>query len=303
MSGFGTEAPSPYPVLQIRALREAGKEAMGSKPKFWYREASGRTSWLFKYPQEGTGQHWAEKIAAEVARAIGVPHAVVELGEVEGRRGSATRSFLSGEETTLLHGGEVLARTMPYDRQRRFGQSSHTLSNIFEALERFLEDETVVAKARLQFAGYVVLDALIGNTDRHHDNWGLIEFASPSERRYALAPSFDHGSSLGRELPERKRSARLEAGTVGRYAEKGRGGIFWSAGGRYGPSPLDLVRCAASQYSTLFQKPVRRVRALSGESLEAIVRRVPADWMSQPARDFAEALLAYNAEEISRCLE
>ncbi len=274
---------------------------MGSKPKFWYREPSGQSDWLFKYPQAGTGQHWAEKVAAEVARAIEVPHAAVELAEVEGRRGSTTRSLLSPEAPTLLHGGEVLARTMPYDRQRRFGQSAHTLSNIFEALERFLEDEA--AEAKLQFAGYVVLDALIGNTDRHHDNWGLIESDAPSAGRRSLAPSFDHGSSLGRELPDRKRTARLGEGTVGRYAEKGRGGIYWSTGGRYGPSPLDLVRHAASRYPALFQKPIRRVTALSGDSLTAVVRRVPADWMSRPARDFAATLLAYNAAEITRCLD
>ena len=274
---------------------------MGSKPKFWYREPSGQSDWLFKYPQEGTGQHWAEKIAAEVARAIEVPHAVVELAEVEGRRGSTTRSFLSQKAPTLLHGGEVLGRTMPYDRQRRFGQSAHTLSNIFKAQERFLEDEA--AEAKRQFAGYVVLDALIGNTDRHHDNWGLIEFDAPSAGRRSLAPSFDHGSSLGRELPDRKRTARLAAGAVGGYAEKGRGGIYWSASGRYGPSPLELVRRAASHDPTLFRTPVRRVKALSGDSLEAIVRRVPADWMSRPARDFAATLLAYNAAEIVRCLE
>ena len=274
---------------------------MGSKPKFWYRESSGQFDWLFKYPQEGTGQHWAEKIAAEVARAIGVPHAVVELAEVEGRRGSTTRSFLSQTAPTLLHGGEALGRTMPYDRQRRFGQSAHTLSNIFKALERFLKDEA--AEAKRQFAGYVVLDALIGNTDRHHDNWGLIEFEAPSTVRRSLAPSFDHGSSLGRELPDKKRTARLAAGTVGGYAEKGRGGIFWSAYGRYGPSPLDLVRRAASHDPTLFRDPVRRVKALSADSLGAIVRRVPADWMSRPARDFAVTLLAYNAAEVTRCLD
>lgn len=275
---------------------------MGSKPKFWYREPSGQSDWLFKYPQAGTGQHWAEKIAAEVARAIAVPHAVVELAEAEGQHGSTTRSFLS-QKTTLLHGGEVLSRAMPYDRQRRFGQSTHTLSNIFEALEQLLEDETGAAAARLQFAGYVVLDALIGNTDRHHDNWGLVELGAPSADRRSLAPSFDHGSSLGRELSDRKRTARLTAGTVGGYAEKGRGGIYWSGGGRYGPSPLELVRRAASHDPALFRKPVRRVKALSGDSLEAIVRRVPAGWMSRPARDFAATLLAYNATEIVRCLE
>ncbi len=69
----------------------------------------------------------------------------------------------------------------------------------------------------MQLASYLVLDALIGNTDRHHENWGflgqvLVNIDEVSEAArlvkqggYDIAPSFDHASSLGRELPDEKR--------------------------------------------------------------------------------------------------
>ena len=50
---------------------------MGSKSKFWCRIEGREGKWLFKYPRENTGEHWAEKIA--VAEHLGIPHGAVEL--------------------------------------------------------------------------------------------------------------------------------------------------------------------------------------------------------------------------------
>lgn len=44
-------------------------------------------------------------------------------------------------------------------------------------------------------------DVLIGNTDRHQDNWGLIR-NKDGKGRWSFAPAFDNNSSLGREMSE-----------------------------------------------------------------------------------------------------
>ena len=60
-----------YPIIEVDP-EWVGPEDMGSKQKFWYRRADEQEpAWLFKYPQANTGQHWAEKIAAEIAQAPG----------------------------------------------------------------------------------------------------------------------------------------------------------------------------------------------------------------------------------------
>ena len=84
-------------------------EAMGTKRKFWYRDRSSQdgTKWLFKYPRPDTGEHWAEKIAAEIARMLDIPRARVELATCRGQRGSATKSFRR-EEEKLIHGNQIL---------------------------------------------------------------------------------------------------------------------------------------------------------------------------------------------------
>jgi hypothetical protein len=45
--------------------------------------------------------------------------------------------------------------------------------------------------------GYLMLDCLIGNQDRHDENCGLI-LLSGKQLRVALAPTYDHAKSTGR---------------------------------------------------------------------------------------------------------
>ena len=278
----------------------AEQEVMGSKPKFWCKPDDEEGLWLFKFPQAGSGQHWAEKIAAEVAECLGISHAVVELAVCSGRQGSVSKSFTEWQYQ-LKHGNEILGLTMAYDRDKQFGQSDHTLDNVFRALEAAFVRPVAAEQAKREFVGYVVLDALIGNTDRHHENWGLLVEPTPTGPRGFLSPTFDHASSLGRELRDEKRMARLRNGTVGPYSEKGRGALFWEGSGRHGPSPLALVRLAAAQFPEMFHRPLTRVQE-HRDRLSDLVQGIPDDWMSPTAKDFAAGLMDYNAAQLEQCL-
>lgn len=288
----------PFHIVTVQPRWMLRDEAMGTKSKFWYRELNGGGEWLFKYAQENTGQHWAEKIAAEVADTLRTYHARVELAEFEGWRGTVTESF-AREGRELRHGNEILAITVSdYDSRKRFHQSKHTLDNIWSALDRVFPRHKPARRAKLLFADYLLLDALIGNTDRHHENWGLLVRRVKGGFRGFLAPSFDHASSLGREIVDERRNRLLAEGRIGDYSERGRGGIYWSADETYGPSPVELVRRAAGRYPELFRSALAKMRALREDDLDMIVERVPAAWMSSSARKFAIGLMKYNLDQL-----
>ena len=45
--------------------------------------------------------------------------------------------------------------------------------------------------------GFFLFDCWIGNTDRHHENWGLIRNNLYSdEESFAITPAYDHGAAL-----------------------------------------------------------------------------------------------------------
>lgn len=292
----------PYPVIEIQPEWVVEAEAMGSKEKFWYKEPGTTTDWLFKYPKPGTGQHWAEKVAAQIAANVGVRHAPVELAVFGSKRGSVTESF-AREGRNLFHGNQILAgRVLGYDPSGVFRHSSHTLENIRLALDRTFAYEHGRERAKKALAEYMALDALIANVDRHHENWGLLRKKVDGRWTGFVAPSFDHASSLGRELLDERRAALLREGRVGQYVEKGHGAVFWTGEERRGPSPLELVRRAAIVYPTEFRPAIAKVLALNPESLRWILSRMPEGWMSPAEKEFTLALVCYSRQELFKIL-
>ena len=293
----------PYPILKVKPEWVITPEEMGGKTKFWYGKPDDNTNWLFKYPRPNTGEHWAEKIAAEVAAVIGTTHAKVELAQFQGERGSVTESFARGGRV-LHHGNQMLEVALDgYNPNQKFRQSSHTLANIWKVMDAIFLGPESAKQAKLIIAEYTVLDALIGNTDRHHENWGILRRRAGGEGRGFIAPSYDHASSLGRELRDERRDRLMAENRIGDYAERGRGAIYWSEDERHGPSPLELVRCAAPTYPDLFHPALAKLQKLDEDSISTIVSRVPDNWMSPAARTFAIALMCYNFEQLGGMIQ
>ena len=286
-----------YPIIEVKQ-QPARDEDLGTKRKFWYRSDETQTDWLFKYPREGSGEHWSEKIAAEVADSLGVIHAKVELAVYEGEKGAITESFARRNRVLVL-GNQIMQNAIQdYEVALKYGQTRHTLSNIWKALEQEFGNQTACEIAKRHFTRYLTLDALVGNVDRHHENWGLLRRGV--SRRLFLAPSFDHASSLCRERTDEWRALALKENRVGRYSERGRGGVYWDEERRHAPSPLQLVRLAADAYPEYFRPALRRLHNLDERLLDGAVNRVPDDWMSDAAKEFAIALMRYNLSELRK---
>ncbi len=214
----------------------------GPARKFWFTRTDD-TRWLFKYSRPQTGEHWSEKVAAEIGAQLGIPVARVELAMCDGLPGACSQSFLS-DESALVHGNELLQevdQTYPVTQLR--GVSKHTVDAVFEQLSNV--DPPIGSPSTLSaadcFVGYLLLDALIGNGDRHHENWAVIH--DTAGRR--LAPSYDHASSLGRELLDEARVIRLGGAdrdrTLDRYAARATSAFY--------ARPADAKRSARSTRS------------------------------------------------------
>jgi len=224
----------------------------------------------------------------------------VELAEFEGERGCMSRSFVNkaaGED--LVHGSEVLAgKVRRYDKSMLRGQSDHSVANIFMALRETVSAENL-QRDLVSFGGFLVLDALICNTDRHHDNWGVLRIPQQKgSAQHVLAPSFDHASSLGRELLEDRMRRILNEGRILQYAFRGRGGVFLNEGEQKGANPIKLVEKCVDEYRNLIEPWLQKVRELELEQMEEMVRRVPDAWMGEPTKTFCMGLLSATRERL-----
>jgi hypothetical protein len=301
-----------YPILHIDPACVLDDEQLGSKAKFWFERNKQR--WLFKEAriisspagEIVTGEDWAEKVAAEIAVCIGIDAAKVELAEFQGKRGSASLSFITDRAYHLEHGNEVLAgRVFGYDQTKKQKQSAHTMENIVGAIQRMFPQPTHSQYVLERLAGYLVFDALIGNTDRHHENWGLFwrtvrkddpidDWDQPiTARLYKVAPTFDHASSLGRELLDEKRARLLKENSVGDYVRKGHGGIYWRTTDRKGANPLELVESAVRlpSYREYFRPALSKLRTVALPDLQATLNGIPAGRISDCGKEFAKVML------------
>lgn len=297
-----------FPVVELKPEWVRAEEQMGSKRKYWV-DVNDRVQWLFKFARVNkgvpTGEHWAEKIAAHVAAVMGLPHAKVELATLEGRPGSLSLRFdeLSKPGTALAHGNALLpGQVLGYDSTKKQRQSDHTLGNILRVIDHLFKEPAERHKALDLLMGYLVLDALVMNTDRHHENWAVLsQTSSTGEANHQMAPTFDHASSLGRELTERKiQSWAHDAEHVARYVSKARGAIYRLNTDEHALSPMDVVHLALRMKGEHVRPWLERLRTLDPQTLVDIVSRVPPTVMGDLHKKFASDLLRYTLNELQQ---
>jgi len=298
-----------YPIHKIDPVDVFYEEDMGTKHKFWCRVPNDNRQWLYKFPRPNTGEHWAEKIAAEFAPLINCTVAQVEFAEFEGTPGSMTRNIRENERQSIVHGNELLSCFRGYEKDKLRGQSLHTFKNIVTSID--LRCGSVRCSECLRgLCGYLVLDAWIGNTDRHHENWAVLRTeASKDEEEpsYEMCPSFDHASSLGRELTDESRSQILQNGDQAvdayRMHKKARSAMFWEPQDTKPLHNLELIRRAHQGYPECFAPWVEALKLVNDGATEDILARILEGWMSQEARKFVLAVTARNRIDILECLK
>lgn len=308
----------PYEVIQVPLNNLIDDEPMGTKQKFWTELADGE-KWLFKFARANsgltTGEDWAEKVAHELGSLIGLPTAQIELATCDGRRGTVSKDFTrrrakqgsTAIHAQLTHGNELLVKLCDsaYPAAGRFRVSEHTVSRILEILVRpefrppiDMEEVEDIDCAADVFAGYLLLDAWIGNTDRHHENWGVLNVPEWNDQQFYLAPSFDHASSMGRNMSEQECHDRLTTKdrmrTVTHYASRARSAIYQNVSDSKPLSPIAAFRHFAEHRpgaSALWQS---RLASVSDNVVNGIINSVPATIMGQVTKDFVREFLTVN---------
>jgi hypothetical protein len=148
------------------------------------------------------------------------------------------------------------------------------------------------------FVGYLMLDAWIGNTDRHHENWALVVRPQATH----LAPSYDHAVSLGAHETDANRHDRLTTRDRGRsmqqYVARARSAFYASPTDTRPMSTLSAFREAGIRWPRAAQAWITRLERLSFQDIEAMFADIPSDRISAVARDFAIKMLSFNAQRL-----
>ena len=303
-----------YPIIDVSNWRRFDEEPMGTKAKFWLSEPGGPL-WLFKYFSQG-GDDWAEKIAAELAEILKMPHARVELACLGEVFGVISLDFTEKAKRGALLLGNALLQDMDpaYPKEQRFRVAQHTVARVLGFLTRdFIQIPADMQQAGgwLEgfysaadvFVGYLLLDALIGNTDRHHENWGVLQTIGQNAKlRAELAPTFDHAASMGQILQEEERENRVTTKdtrfAVEAYAEKARSSFYDKENDKKQLTTLDAFLLSAKQRKQAADAWRDRLKSLSADRIQEVVDRVPEKRMSATTKGFVTRYLVHNRKRL-----
>lgn len=297
-----------FPVIRIHSSQAEAVEYLGTKAKFWYRD--GERQMLFKAEERGTGEDWAEKIACELCALLGLPHVHYEMAyDLDQQRPGVVCASITPAPLSLAHGNQLLLAldpAYPAGAENRYRSRAYTVDAVFEIIDLLdvphqrwctrLPPQTQTAPGI--FAGYLMLDAWIANQDRHHENWGAVW----DGERLALAPSFDHGAALARNLSDEERHERMtsrdERRRLPHFAGRARSALFDTPTAARPLGTLAAWRAFAARVPGDAAIWRDRLAGVEPAAVEAVLDRIPPDRMSAVCRRFTLDLLGENRRRL-----
>lgn len=262
--------------------RDLKRQISGTREKFWVKEPKSSQDFMFKIPRENTGEAWAEKVASEVGKLLGLDMMGVDLAVRNSTYGVIAKKFTSGAEE-FYEGGDLFPTIV--EDFNRYKLDNYTFYYISKALAEFQLDQAFIAVP--------VFDALIGNQDRHCDNWGIIAIRS----NYRLAPIYDNGASLGFQLKE-DRIKKMLRDTNMFKAFSNRSYSLIGVDGKKKPKYLDLLTEIWNQYPKEIDDAVTRLSFLNKDNITEVLNTIPTSIMSNIYKEWVLKLLLYRKDWI-----
>ncbi|MEB2439841.1 hypothetical protein [Citrobacter braakii] len=284
-------------------------EQLGTKEKFWFSQDT-ENSQLFKYSRPGTGEHWSEKCAAELCHLLNIPHANYDLAMCNDRFGVVTHNLIP-LGFRMVMGNEVLHSSTADYPQPLLGEKpvrvrEHTVTRVLGCLDKESIQpppssyELNGLNAADVFCGYLMLDALISNQDRHHENWAIMLNNETGEQ--FLCPTYDHAASLGREMLDEERIERLTTKDKNRqipyFVNKARSELFKAKTDRKPLLTVEAFQHAVEDRSAARDHWLGKLSVLTEESIADVFNQVPASCISDSARQFAALMVMENRRRL-----
>jgi hypothetical protein len=284
-------------------------EPLGTKRKFWFNDDQGRRI-LFKAEERGTGEDWAEKLACEFCRLLGLPHVEYQLAEEVRTKtpGVVCETFTPSPWALVLGNQALLVRDPDYPgaEGRKYKVREHAVDAVAEVVSGWELPPPAFAgnlphgveTALDVFIGYVMLDAWIANQDRHHENWAAIRDGD----RLLLAPTFDHGASLARNLTDEERDERMTTRDANRqipeFVRKARSAFYGQATDAKPLLTFDAWRAFASRGRVAASAWLERLRSIDDNDVNKLMAEVPPARMTKICREFTLRLLTENQRRL-----
>lgn len=290
---------SKYPIYQAGNIEY--KEESGVQNKAWL-DRTELGSVLFKassfdYNPE-IQMDWVEKVAYELAKLMEIPATRYELADASidedfnPVRGSICCSFTL-ENARPKSGEELLSDLYP-DYAEKY-PASYNVEAVLDTLEREkvappsgFDLPPGIDSGAKTFVGYLMLDTVISNCDRHDQNFEIQVLPDGSQE---LAPTFDQGQSLGATLSNHQR----QTFSTDDYLEYLGGSFYDGTNSILTPKAFEIAASRYPEAAAIWQE---RLAQIQPAQIDEIFERIPDDRITPVAAKFAKQLIIDGRERV-----
>lgn len=162
------------------------------------------------YPNESITEHLMTRIGEE----FGFNMADSRLVKINDQVRFLSRHFLSKNEK-LVHGAQIFGGYLndkEFVEEVRYNRKSKdvfTFEFIVESVYS-IYDDSVAEEICRDYVRMLAFDAIAGNNDRHHANWGVIQHVL-GERKPVFAPIYDSARGLFWNHPDDRLRQKLDS--------------------------------------------------------------------------------------------
>jgi len=205
----------------------------GTRPSSVIMKKQGRAHYLVKSSNNSLGELRSEVCASAIGKVFNFPvqeadlvvlsadlffelqkqhgfdgSTIVVMSKIDVRRKRDEDNNLHDLET-MLHGADLIDQVTPgfTGLELRTRRKFYTIENIDNAISFFQDKHPEADSIKQEFFNMIAFDALIGGTERHSYNWGVL-LSIPDNKYLRFVKYFDNGASLLWNLNRNKKIAR-----------------------------------------------------------------------------------------------
>lgn len=229
---------------------------------------------FFKYQGNGylVSESCSEKMCYEIAKVLGYECAKIELAkDSEGTIGVLNYLFIDIGSNEHIDAASYLNI---HDNERK---KFYTISNIKNTLDMF--DNRLFN----DFIKIMVFDALVGEQDRHEENWGI----EKNGNLYRLSPLYDNGDSLLRDFRNENFAEDYysKKKDFDAYIKKSKT-IIYKEDNCKTYKHFELINYLNDNFHDIVQKEINNLNKLTDKVIEKIVNKIPDNLLTDMHKKF-----------------
>lgn len=255
-------------------FRASDTLGIGSRKKFLAFDDINDKLYIFKYEKENyfTTESCSEKMSFEIAKVLDYNCAHVELArDKDGTLGILSEFFVELENNFHIDAKLFLKKEF-VDRK-----DFYNLSNIKNTID-FLNPTMFN-----NFIKLMIFDALIGEQDRHEENWG---FTFSKDNDVSFSPFYDNGDNLLNKFCDENYAKKYYGDAAfDKYIRRSKT-LIYKEGLNSKFRHFELIEYLYLNYKDIVYNEIVNLNKLTNEIISYIVNKIPNDLLTNIHKEY-----------------